>query len=113
MIAGSTEFPLRGNCIPTDERCFNVTGEIICYFKGSQKPEAWDKARQLCISLGSTLPIIRNRNDQDALADYLASQNFMDTNFAWTAGSNASYKNWTWLNEEQLKKTIQGFLLVI
>lgn len=111
MIAGLTEFPLRGNCILTDEKCFNVTGEIICYFKGSQKTEAWDKARQLCISLGSTLPIIRNRNDQDALAGYLASH--MDTDFAWTEGSNASYKIWTWLNEEQLKKTTQGFLLVI
>ena len=111
LIAEITEFPLRGNSVPDNETCVNVTGEIVCYFNGSVTPVDWYIARQLCTSLHSTLPVIRNKNDQDALAGYLKSRTY---NFsAWTAGKIFKYTGWTWVNGEQLKETVQGFVFVI
>lgn len=100
LIAGS------GNSIPANETCVNFTDEISCYFKGSEELLDWNAARQLCNSLNATLPVIRNRYDQDAVAGYLRSN--MNNSIAWTAGINFTYRKWTWVNEKPLNLSFQG-----
>jgi len=69
----------------------------------------WNTAKQACNSSHSTLPVIRNKNDQDDLAGYLKSQK---TNIsAWTAGKVFNYTGWTWVNEKKLNETVQGLPL--
>ena len=92
-----------------NETCVKAISDIACYLKGSQKLVDWNTAKQACNSSHFTLPVIRNKNDQDALAGYLKSQRKNVS--AWTAGKRFNYTVWTWVNEEKLNENVPGLSL--
>lgn len=85
----------------SEETCVRANGQNICYFKAWDFISDWDTAWQLCNSRNSTLPVIHNRNEQDAFEKILNFYNMVGS-IGWTSGKIHRYDGWTWLDGRQI-----------
>lgn len=93
------------------EVCFSngdcdIRGNKNCYFILSYGAKRnWDRARQLCQSKNSYLPIIRSREEQTSFETYfrnLKNSNNLIINASWTSGKMKTLQEWTWINGQPL-----------
>lgn len=80
--------------------CRNSNTGSISYFKVDSEELNWDNAWSLCKIKNSTLPVICNQPEQDALTNYLKTN--ITSSAVWTSGRKKSFDEWTWLDGQRL-----------
>lgn len=82
----------------TKDICITNDRRSVSYFKVNIEETQWDTALQECVKQESILPVICNKNEQDALVKYLNSTKGMAAVHVWTSGKKFISPNWTWID---------------
>lgn len=94
-------------------QCYNIGGDEVCYFIGSEQLSEWHLAYEICEKEDSTLTIIRNATEQNVFEKYLKylQMKRAGISFVWTAGKREDFNDWVWINGQPISDKVRRSML--
>lgn len=90
-----TELTIVNKCTSHQEICKTSNTRSISYIKPIIEEVDWQRAWNECNTRNLTLPVICNKDEQDALVDSLKR---IRSSSVWTSGKKINFANWTWID---------------
>jgi len=84
-------------------KCYQMKNENHCFYADSSVLMSWDEARKFCARRNSTLPIVTNKNVDNAFQQFIVSDSYsmIQNRSVWIAAHARPVNNstsWHWID---------------